>query len=85
MSPISYREEKRLQKEREKAREAREKEDKARMVKALEERKSRSLSGKGKVSDPAASVSESKTSDRRDQEKGSSDKNIIRILDSRSS
>ncbi|KAG7600735.1 hypothetical protein ISN44_As06g048070 [Arabidopsis suecica] len=85
MSPLSYREEKRLQKERDKAREAREKEDKARMVKALEEGKARSSSGKGKSSGSVAPVSESKTSDRRDQEKGSSRKNIIRVSDSRSS
>ncbi|KAG7583596.1 hypothetical protein ISN44_As08g031110 [Arabidopsis suecica] len=85
MSPLSYREEKRLQKEREKAREAREKEDKARMVKALEEGKARSSSGKGMSSDSVAPVSESKTSDHQDQEKGSSGKNMIRISDSRSS
>ncbi|KAG7564899.1 hypothetical protein ISN44_As10g016420 [Arabidopsis suecica] len=85
MSPVSYREEKRLQKEREKVREAREKEDKARMVKALEEGKSRSASGKGKASGPAAPASESKTSDHRDRVKESSSKEIVRVSDSRSS
>ncbi|XP_020872619.1 meiosis-specific protein ASY2-like [Arabidopsis lyrata subsp. lyrata] len=85
ISPLSYREEKRLQKEREKAREAREKEDKARMVKALDEGKSRSSSGKGKSSGTVDPVSESKASDDRDQKKVSSRKDIIRISDSRSS
>ncbi|KAG7552657.1 hypothetical protein ISN45_Aa06g032540 [Arabidopsis thaliana x Arabidopsis arenosa] len=85
MSPVSYREEKRLQKEREKVREAREKEDKARMVKALEEGKSRSASGKGKASGSVAPASESKTSDRRDRVKESSSKEIVRVSDSRSS
>ncbi|KAG7551780.1 hypothetical protein ISN45_Aa06g024180 [Arabidopsis thaliana x Arabidopsis arenosa] len=74
MSPLSYREEKKLQKEREKAREAREKEDKARMVKALDDGKARSSSGKGKSSGIADPVSESKTSDHRDQKKMSSGK-----------
>ncbi|XP_020865705.1 trichohyalin-like [Arabidopsis lyrata subsp. lyrata] len=85
MSPLSYREEKRLQKEREKAREAREKEDKAMMVKALDDGKSRFSSGKGKSSGTVDPVSESKTSDHRDQKKVSSGKDIIRISDSRSS
>ncbi|KAG7583640.1 hypothetical protein ISN44_As08g031550 [Arabidopsis suecica] len=85
MSPLSYREEKKLQKEREKAREAREKEDKARMVKALDDGKARSSSGKGKSSGIADPVSESKTSDHRDQKKMSSGKDVIRISDSRSS
>ncbi|XP_020876137.1 meiosis-specific protein ASY2-like [Arabidopsis lyrata subsp. lyrata] len=85
MSPLSYREEKRLQKEREKAREAREKEDKAKMVKALDDGKSRSSSGKGKSSGTVDPFSESKTSDHRDQKKVSSGKDIIRISDSRSS
>ncbi|KAG7579222.1 hypothetical protein ISN45_Aa03g033830 [Arabidopsis thaliana x Arabidopsis arenosa] len=85
MSPVSYREEKRLQKEREKVREAREKEDKARMVKALEEGKSRSASGKGKASGSIAPASESKTSDHRDRVKESSSKEIVRVSDSRSS
>ncbi|XP_020880663.1 uncharacterized protein At3g60930, chloroplastic-like [Arabidopsis lyrata subsp. lyrata] len=85
MSPLSYREEKRLQKEREKEREAREKEDKARMVKALDEGKSRSSSGKGKNSGTVDPISESKTSDLRDLKKVSSGKDLIRISDSRSS
>ncbi|XP_020875118.1 uncharacterized protein LOC110226782 [Arabidopsis lyrata subsp. lyrata] len=85
MSPLSYHEEKRLQKEREKAREAREKEDKARMVKPLDDGKSRSSSGKGKSLGTVDPVSESKTSDHRDQKKVSSGKDIIRISDSRSS
>ncbi|KAG7552153.1 hypothetical protein ISN45_Aa06g027590 [Arabidopsis thaliana x Arabidopsis arenosa] len=85
MSPLSYREEKRLQKERERTREAREKEDKARMVRALEEGKARSSSGKDKTSGSVAPVSESKTSSHRDQEKRSSEKDVVRISDSRSS
>ncbi|KAG7547770.1 hypothetical protein ISN44_As12g029820 [Arabidopsis suecica] len=85
MSPLSYREEKKLQKEREKAREAREKEDKARMMNALDDGKARSSSGKGKSSGTADPASESKTSDHRDQKKVSSGKDIIRISDSRSS
>lgn len=85
MSPLSYREEKKLQKEKETSREAREKEDKARMVRALEDGEDRSSTGKGKGSDCTVPVSEMKTSDRWDQERRSSEKDVIRISDSRSS
>ncbi|KAG7567534.1 hypothetical protein ISN45_Aa04g004000 [Arabidopsis thaliana x Arabidopsis arenosa] len=63
----------------------REREDKAKMVKALNDGKARSSSGKGKSSDPAVPISESKTSDCRDQKKGASGNYLIRISDSRSS